>query len=409
MIDPVNESDVHAATRVLDFFDSRSPWNRRLWNIGLSLTLQEVLEAAEAVSAGALSPNSLNFLVNVAQKIAGTDPGVGTDEEKSLLQHALKPKLRLRGLDYQVVRQQEERARTAYLARWATALRGPAPPGAERTARAIASHLLDRGHSSDSLHRWWKYRIQHEPGIRSLADVVDEAHLLALRTARAFDVMVPVSRAIRATGTLPIEWRTSQQVSTWLRQDGFDSKGIRQDGGFLFRIDAVDPDAAVARVSEVVDRIAARVVVGTRRELMLLGRVWIKGETKKYRLNRVRRGVWVEALEREDELYDAHSTGRIDAAIELLSHLQSSSPAAAVAGGWAAIEALLSEPDDRAGAADRLAMLVACSYPRAELTALSYDLAREDGVLAKRLEGVLERGLYRRVTKARGTENSRKH
>ena len=165
------------------------------------------------------------------------------------------------------------------------------------------------------------------------------------------------------------------------------SEGIRQDGGFLFRIDAVDPDAAVARVSEVVDRIAARVVVGTRRDLMLLGRVWIKGETKKYRLNRVRRGVWVEALERENELYDAHSTGRIDAAIELLSHLQSSSPAAAVAGGWAAIEALLSEPDDRAGAADRLAMLVACSYPRAELTVLSYDLAREDGALAEHLEG----------------------
>ena len=123
---------------------------------------------------------------------------------------------------------------------------------------------------------------------------------------------------------------------------------------------------------------------------MLLGRVWIKGETKKYRLNRVRRGVWVEALERENELYDTHSTGRIDAAIELLSHLQSSSPAAAVAGGWAAIEALLSEPDDRAGAADRLAMLVACSYPRAELTVLSYDLAREDSALAERLEGVLE-------------------
>jgi hypothetical protein len=50
----------------------------------------------------------------------------------------------------------------------------------------------------------------------------------------------------------------------------------------------------------------------------------------------------------------------------------------------------LSEPDDRAGAADRLAMLVACSYPRAELTVLSYDLAREDGALAERLEGVRE-------------------
>ena len=295
MIDPVNESDVHAGTRLLDFFDSRSPWNRRLWNVGLSLTLREVLEAAEAVSAGVLSPTSLNSLANVAQKIAGTDPGAGTDEEKCLLRHALKPKLRLRGLDYQVLLQQEERARTTYLARWANALRGPSPPGAERTARAIASHLLDMGHSSDSLHRWWKYRFEYEPGTRSLADIVDEAHYLALQTARAYDVMVPVSRAIRVTGTPPTEWQSSRQVSIWLRQEGFDAAGIRQDGGFLFRTDAVDPDAAVARVSETVDQIAARVMVGARRGLMLLGRVWIKGETKQYRLDLTRRGGWVEA------------------------------------------------------------------------------------------------------------------
>jgi hypothetical protein len=73
-----------------------------------------------------------------------------------------------------------------------------------------------------------------------------------------------------------------------------------------------------------------------------------------------------------------------------LSHLQSSSPGAAVAGGWAAIEALLGEPNDRAGAAERLAMLVACSFPRAELTALSYALPRRDAEIAARLVGVTE-------------------
>ena len=85
----------------------------------------------------------------------------------------------------------------------------------------------------------------------------------------------------------------------------------------------------------------------------------------------------MEALERENHLYDATSSGGIHAAIELLAHLQVSSSGAAVAGGWAAIEALLSEPSDRAGAAERLAMLVACSFPRAELTRLSYVLARK--------------------------------
>ncbi|XVU23891.1 hypothetical protein ACQPZJ_42705 [Actinoplanes sp. CA-054009] len=54
--------------------------------------------------------------------------------------------------------------------------------------------------------------------------------------------------------------------------------------------------------------------------------------------------------------------------------------APAVAGAWAATESLLSHPDDpgeeersgKAVAADRLATILACSWPRAELTALAY-------------------------------------
>ena len=131
MIDPVNAAGVHAGARLLDFFNSRSPWNSRLWNAGLCLTLREMLEAAEAVSAGVLSQPSMNFLANVAQKIVGTDPGTGTDDEKKLLQHALNSKPRLDGLEYHVVAQQESRTRTKYLARWASALRDPDPPSAK--------------------------------------------------------------------------------------------------------------------------------------------------------------------------------------------------------------------------------------------------------------------------------------
>ena len=146
--------------------------------------------------------------------------------------------------------------------------------------------------------------------------------------------------------------------------------------GFLFRrITALDLSAAVSRTTEILDQLSARMAVGTQSPLALLDRVWVKGDSKPRRVDRVRRGVWVEALERENQLYDATSSGGIHAAIELLAHLQISSSGAAVAGGWAAIEALLSEPSDRGGAAERLAMLVACSFPRAELTNLSYALA----------------------------------
>lgn len=391
MIDPVNEFDAHVGARLLDFFDSRAPWNRKLWNVGLSLTLREVLEAADAVRAGVLNDISLGFLVNVAQKIVGTDPGAGTLEERQALQSSLRSKPRADGLDYHIVAQQELRSRPVYLARWATALRGAGRPRAERTARSIGSHLLDIGYSSDFLHRWWKYRLQHQPGIRSIADIVDDAQQLALERMRDFEVMAPVSSAIHwRGGPPPREWCLPRQVSEWLRLNRFDVTGVRQDGGFLFTIQSLDPDAAVARVSEVLDQLSARMAVGTRRGLALLGHVWVKGESEPHETDRTRRGVWVEALDRENQLYDAHSTGGIHAAIELLSHLQSSSPGAAVAGGWAAIEALLSEPSDRAGAADRLAMLVACSFPRAELTMLSYVLSRRNPVVAALLRNVDE-------------------
>jgi hypothetical protein len=94
---------------------------------------------------------------------------------------------------------------------------------------------------------------------------------------------------------------------------------------------------------------------------------------------------------REDKIFPGTPVpGIFDAAIELLSNLESSSPSAAVAGGWAAIEALLGEPNDRGGAAERLAALVACSFPRAELTVLSYLLEKSNPSLTESLAACAE-------------------
>lgn len=98
MLDPVNEYENHVGVRLLDFFDSRTPWHRKLWNIGVALTLQETAEAISAVRAGVLSDESLGFLLNVAQKMVGRDPGTGTAEERQTLQAALRGKPRLDGL-----------------------------------------------------------------------------------------------------------------------------------------------------------------------------------------------------------------------------------------------------------------------------------------------------------------------
>lgn len=391
MIDPVNDFDVRVGARLLDFFDSRRPWNRRLWNVGLALTLQEVLEATAATRAGVLSDDSLGFLLNVAQKMVGTDPGAGSLEQRQTLQAALRTKVRLDGLEYHLISQQESFIRRGYLTRWAATLRGPDHPRVERAARAVASHLLDLGFSSDFLHRWWSYRLRHEAVVRRLADIIDDAQILASAEARDFEVLAPVVTAIRfPEGAAPDEWRPAPDVSHWLRSNRFDVAGVRQDGGFLFSIKALDPGSAAIRTSELMDRLISRMAVGTKRQLPFINSIWVKGEPKPFPLDRTNRGVWVSALERENLVYSVRPSGGIDAAIELLSHLQSSSPSAAVAGGWAAIEALLSEPSDRGGAADRLAMLVACSFPRAELTYLSYVLPTVDPALAAQLAEATE-------------------
>jgi hypothetical protein len=119
--------------------------------------------------------------------------------------------------------------------------------------------------------------------------------------------------------------------------------------------------------------------------------VWVAGESSPYTIREHARGVSIGALIREDVVYNKlRGEESMDAAFEMLAPLQGSSPIAAIASGWAAIEALLSEPNDRGGAADRLASIVACSYPRAELTALSYILAREDVAMKAVLTDVSE-------------------
>ncbi|MQA96660.1 MAG: hypothetical protein GEV11_19185 [Streptosporangiales bacterium] len=101
----------------------------------------------------------------------------------------------------------------------------------------------------------------------------------------------------------------------------------------------------------------------------------------------LRRGdpaVTVLALERVGVLYALPEIGtpgsRIDDALELAAALTESSPGKAVAGAWAALEALLfcdtdaaDREEGRAVAADRAAALVTAGWPRAELTSLSYD------------------------------------
>ncbi len=147
-----------------------------------------------------------------------------------------------------------------------------------------------------------------------------------------------------------------------------------------FEIDAPDQWSAVEKTVEIVDRLTSRVNLGTTGRLIPVRTAWVEGQKERYRFSTGPRRVEVHALHREDKLYTLGRSGIVDAALELLAPLNTGSPSPAVIGAWAAIEALLSGPgEDDILAANRMAALVACSFIRAELTMLSFELQEHGG------------------------------
>ncbi|MGH3867291.1 MAG: hypothetical protein ACRDQ4_14335 [Pseudonocardiaceae bacterium] len=106
-----------------------------------------------------------------------------------------------------------------YLPRWAAAVDAAQRPSPERLARAVATHLLDCGHSSGQLHRWSR-ALSREPDA-TLADLLTGASKLADQDDRDFEVMVPfVSVPDHQTlaSHLP-EWYSPPRAATWFAEN----------------------------------------------------------------------------------------------------------------------------------------------------------------------------------------------
>lgn len=125
-----------------------------------------------------------------------------------------------------------------------------------------------------------------------------------------------------------------------------------------------------------------------------LGKAWVKGEPSSYPLPAADRGAYVPSLRSGALVYKADEREALDDALELASVLNTGSPGPAVAGGWAAIEALLVSPSDEKDrkegrgsvATDRMAAIVTCSWPGAEIAALSRRLTNiSSSPLAKKI------------------------
>ncbi|GAA1901923.1 hypothetical protein GCM10009716_09690 [Streptomyces sodiiphilus] len=274
--------------------------------------------------------------------------------------------------------------RPGYLGRWVATVKGPEQRRAkpERFSRSVAAHLLDLGYSASYLRSWASTLIRRAAGTVEVAECAAE---LARTPARQYDVLVALEKVPRRQLAEQQEhWLSKGKVVAWLKEHGHDTAGFRTGGGFVYQLKALDPYGAAEQARRLLDRMVARsqFLRASRGGVVPLPHIWVAGHPRPVPLEPPARSADVLTLGHEGHLYKvAGSRSRIDDALELAAAINRGPLTPAVAGGWAAVESLLIHPDDPKGdgersgkavAADRIAAIITCSWPRAELTALAH-------------------------------------
>ncbi|MFD0517985.1 integrase [Paractinoplanes durhamensis] len=376
--------DVHVRARMIDFFTLEGlPWPRRLWDIGSLLALQELLEAGSWVRHHVLSPAAVDWQRHELLKVIGPDVGLGDKELRAELTSLLSKPLLDPSPAHRRLREVIDHARGGYLSRWAAAAAQPEGrrPQPERLARVVAAHLLDLGYDASHLAAWIG-QLAHQRA--SAEEVLRGAVALDAAAPREFTVLAVLDSAPeRAQAESQDSWVSEREVVGWLKQRGHSTSGVRSGGGFCYRVTARDPFSAVSQVRELVERMVARssFMRGNRGGIRPASQMWVDQHPDPIPFATPARGADVLSLVNEGRLYQVDGQRTlIDDALELAAPVNRGALGPAVAGAWAAVESLLSHPDDpaeeersgKAVAADRLAAIIACSWPRAELTTLAH-------------------------------------
>ncbi|MFE1444158.1 integrase [Streptomyces sp. NPDC058739] len=375
----------HVLARMSDFFtDEGTPWARRLWDIGSVLALEELWEASYWNAHGVLSQTACDWQRIQLNALIGPDRGLGDRDLRRELTGLLKNPLPDPSPERRRLKEIIGHVRSGYLERWAAAVNVPIEKRVkpERFSRTVASHLLDLGYSASHLKAWAKDLYDARA---TTADIAGSAAALARTPACPYEVLVALDRVPQRQLAEPLEhWYDKGKVIAWLREHGHDTVGIRPGGGFVYRFTALDAFSAAEQARQMLERMTARsqFLRRDRGGVEPLPHIWVAGHARAIPLDPPARGADVLTLVNEGHLYQvAGARRRIDDALELAAAVNRGPMAPAVAGAWAAVESLLTHPDDPKGenersgkavAADRMAAIIACSWPRAELTALAH-------------------------------------
>jgi hypothetical protein len=277
-----------------------------------------------------------------------------------------------------------DHAQGGYLGRWALAASRPVEqrPQPERLARVVAAHLLDLGYDASHLAAWIGQLARRRA---SAEEILQGAVALDAGVPREFAVLAVLDSAPeRSQAQIHEAWVSGREAVDWLLRHGHPANGIRAGGGgLLYRVIALDPFSAAGQVRELVERMVARSLFkrGNKGGIRPASQLWVDQHPHPIRFAAPDRGAYVLALVNEGHMNQVDGKRTlIDDALEIAAPVNRGALGPAVAGAWAAVESLLSHPDDpaeeersgKAVAADRLAAIVACSWPRAELTALAH-------------------------------------
>jgi hypothetical protein len=368
--------DEHVVGRILEVATPATPWYRRLWHSGPMQLTRELLEAGHVRGTASSAMRDLQADVHGALK---NDPGLGSNANSV---RAVLPRdardLTAGSHAWHGLRAAVEQADAEYLDRWAEALSGTHRQVPEFVARRLAAYLLDAGWSATHLHRWTTYRIKHRADAVTLPDLLREARADLSRPAREFAFCVPIARTPPLPRPAPESWLTPAGTTTWRLENVPDARPIRQYGAVLIKVSAADVSTAAEIARRRLSDLSIRFAVGGRRHLEFASDMWVAGRPDPLPTAGSPRRVEVHAFERLERLFDADVPPVLAGALALLAPLDQGSPPAAIVGAWSAVESMLVGPSDPANsvAAGRLALVVAASKLRAELTLLAWAHAR---------------------------------
>jgi hypothetical protein len=359
--------------RLEDYFNASRHWCRQLWRVGSILEVSELLESWEANQRGALSDAAVQYLGKSTCRRVKNDLGFGSEKQRGALIDHLQRKLVPQSHDAEAVRLLLCQHRENYLGRWADAVRSNPGIPVEVLSRAVGSHLMDEGFSRRHLSRWLKYQARREDRVLDAYGLVTLAHELVQRDVATYEILIPVLAIPPFESCTDASWLTSSETVAWLEKN-FPDQTVRQSGSFHLSVDARDLPSATGIAADEVVKLLSRFRVGARKRLEFSPNAYIVGFSEPMSYKRAPRRVQVHGLQHTNAVFDRSLPGNMDAVLELLEPLDEGTPAAAVNGCWAALEAMFvgqGDTRERVSAATRMARILACSYAVSELSALA--------------------------------------